>query len=205
MKILIEFDHQKATQAINFFAKKEGGKIDKLKLLKLIWLADRYHLRKYGRPIINDTYWAMSYGPVASAVKDIVAEKPDFLSLEEAKYLDKYIKCNQKNNEIKSIAEIDSDVFSKTDLESLEQIYKEYGKFKNSSLVKISHEFPEWKKFKDELESKAITRKQMNYNDFFDNPDKDASVKNIFDENKKKINYAKSIFKENYRIADSWA
>jgi len=68
----LEFDHKKATQALNFFAKRAGGKITKLNALKLIYLADRYHLRKYGRPIFSDTYWAMPYGPVASSVKDIV-------------------------------------------------------------------------------------------------------------------------------------
>ncbi|MFC1612339.1 Panacea domain-containing protein [Patescibacteria group bacterium] len=204
MKTLIKFDYQKAIQAINYFAKEEGGKIDKLKLLKLIWLADRYHLRKYGRPIVNDTYWAMPLGPVASVVKDI-AEESDLLAKEEAKYLEKYIQCQQRANSVKSIKAIDMDVFSKTDLEALEQIYKEYGKFNNSSLVKISHEFPEWKKFEKKLESKLSTRELMNYNDFFNNPDKDISVKNIFDENSKELNFAKNTFERNYKVANCWS
>ena len=52
----IPFDYKKAVQAINFFARKNGGKITKLEVLKLIFFADRYHLRKYGRPITNDQY-----------------------------------------------------------------------------------------------------------------------------------------------------
>ena len=56
------FDYKKATQALNFFALKEGGTINKMKALKLIYFADRYNLRKYGRPVRNDDYWAMGYG-----------------------------------------------------------------------------------------------------------------------------------------------
>ena len=53
MCIHLEFDHEKATQAINFFARESGGQINKMKAIKLIYFAERYHLRKYGRPITN--------------------------------------------------------------------------------------------------------------------------------------------------------
>ena len=59
MKMLLEFDYKKATQAINYLTKKEGGQIDKLKLIKLIYLADRYHLRRYGRRVVNYADLAM--------------------------------------------------------------------------------------------------------------------------------------------------
>lgn len=42
------------------------GKMDKLKLLKLVYLADKYHLIYYGRTITNDDYYAMKHGPIAS-------------------------------------------------------------------------------------------------------------------------------------------
>ena len=82
MCVHLNFDYQKATQSLTFFAEKEGGRIHKMKALKLVYLADRYHLRKYGRPITNDEYFAMPYGPVASGVKDII-EMSDFLGAEE--------------------------------------------------------------------------------------------------------------------------
>lgn len=60
-----QFAYRKAAQALNYFAIQNGGEIEKLQALKLIYFADRYHLRKYGRPITNDQYWAMNFGPVA--------------------------------------------------------------------------------------------------------------------------------------------
>jgi hypothetical protein len=49
-----------------------------MKALKLIFLADRYHLCRYGRLITNDSYVAMKHGPVPSATRDIV-ESNDYL------------------------------------------------------------------------------------------------------------------------------
>ena len=45
---------------------------DKIKIIKLIYLADKYHLVRYGRTITNDDYYAMEYGPVGSTVKDVL-------------------------------------------------------------------------------------------------------------------------------------
>ena len=67
----LTFAHRKATQALNFFALSASGRMNKLKALKLVFFADRYHLRLYGRPITNDRYLAMKYGPVASSCKDL--------------------------------------------------------------------------------------------------------------------------------------
>ena len=59
MCVHLQFSFEKATQALNFFAIKNEGHIDKLPALKLIFLADRYHLRKHARPITNAEYVAM--------------------------------------------------------------------------------------------------------------------------------------------------
>ena len=43
-------------------------------IVKTIFLADRAHLNKYGRPITYDDYVAMKFGPVPSAVYDLLKE-----------------------------------------------------------------------------------------------------------------------------------
>jgi len=203
MKTLLEFDYKKAIQAINFLSTKEGGKIDKLKVIKLIWLADRYHLRKYGRPIINDTYYAMKLGPVASSAKDILGFNPS--SDTEKQYLEKFLSLSALNkNVIKSIAEVDTDIFSKTEIEALENIYNEYGNLKAPVLIDVSHQFPEWKKFKKEIESGSSTRKIMNYHDFFSNPSESVCIKNIFNESEDELENSKYEYEESHQMASFW-
>ena len=68
----MRLDVEKATQALNFFARQEGASIVKMKALKLVFFADRYHLRRYGRPVVRDKYKAMEYGPVASTAYDLI-------------------------------------------------------------------------------------------------------------------------------------
>lgn len=203
MNTILDFNHKKATQAINFFACKEaGGVVDKLKVIKLIWLADRLHLRKYGRPIVNDTYYAMTYGPVGSAVKDLAGFND--LGEKEDQYLGEYLTL-QTINSIKSVKALDTDVFSDSDINALETVYNEYGALNQFDLVKISHEFPEWKKFKTELETGSSTREVMNYQDFFSNPPAEVEgIKNIFTESGDQLDLAKKSFLENCKVASYW-
>ena len=50
----MSFSYKKATQALNYFARQSGGHLHKMKALKLLFFADRFHLRKSGRPLTND-------------------------------------------------------------------------------------------------------------------------------------------------------
>jgi uncharacterized phage-associated protein len=166
MCVQLDFNHRKAVQALNFFAAKSGGKINKLKALKLIFFADRYHLRKYGRSITNDEYFAMKLGPVASGVKDI-AEMSDFLPEEEKEYASKFIE-RYNRYDIKSIRDIEIKVFSKSDFEALEFVFDKFGHMDEFAIADETHKYAEWKKHESKLDIQ--TRVRMNYEDFFEDP-----------------------------------
>ena len=42
------------------------------KLFKILWFADLAHLKLYGRSVTGDTYYAMNYGPVPTALYDMI-------------------------------------------------------------------------------------------------------------------------------------
>lgn len=165
----LRFNLKKTTQAINFLAIKSGGQINKIKAIKLIYFADRFHLRKYGRPITNDEYWAMEWGPVNSNAKDIADMNEEYLGASERVYISQYIK-KPASNFVKSIKEVDKKIFSKSDIEALTWSWDTFGHFDGFALSDISHEYPEWKKFEAIIKSKEQTRVRMNYEDFFDDP-----------------------------------
>ena len=60
------FNERKAAQVAAFFAHRQGGQIDVLKLIKLIYLADRKNMQAHGYPILNDCFVSMTHGPVNS-------------------------------------------------------------------------------------------------------------------------------------------
>lgn len=171
MCVHLAFDHRKSTQAINFFATKAGGYINKMKAIKLIYFADRYHLRKYGRPITNDEYFAMPYGPVNSGVKEI-AENSDFLAKDEQESSSIYLRVPNQYG-VKSLRPVETKVFSKSDIEALSFAWEKFGKYNQYELADLSHNYPEWKRFKAIIESKTRSRVRMNYEDFFEDPGKE--------------------------------
>jgi len=199
--VQLDFDYQKATQAINYFTRKESSHNgNKLKIIKLIWLADRFHLRKYGRPVIGDEYVAMELGPVGSGVKDII-EQSNFAAKEEISYAKKYIKPVNKNV-VQSLEKVDYDVFSKTDIESLEFAYDNFGSLDAISLSKITHKYPEWKKFEAILKSGQSTRESMDYSDFFEDPKNLDNDK--FEADKKLLLESKESFIETAKLQNSF-
>jgi uncharacterized phage-associated protein len=167
------FSHRKATQALNFFARKAGGNVNKMKALKLVYFADRYHLRKYGRPVVGDEYVAMNYGPVASGTKDL-AEMSDFLGEEEARYAKKFIEPSESGRMYRSISDVDEKVFSESDREALAFAWSRFGRVDKFELSKLTHRYPDWKRHEAALQSKVVTRVPMNYRDFLKDPEGNA-------------------------------
>lgn len=188
--------YKKATQALNFFAVKKDGKINKMKAIKLIFLADKLHLRKYGRPIVGDAYLAMKFGPVGSQTKN-VAELSDRLPKEVAAYARKYIKPTADKNTFLSTNAVDSDVFSKTDIECLDSVYKEFSDKDQFELAEITHKYPEWSKHKRILDSGKKKSVGMDYNDFF----LDAEKEKIFSQDKKVLALSKELFEEEKEVS----
>lgn len=162
------FSHRKATQTLNFFARQAGGCITKLKALKLVYFADRYHLRRYGRPVGGDEYLAMNYGPVPSGTKDL-AEMSDFLGEEEASYGRAYLRPVDRHT-VGSEAPVEPQVFSASDREAIEWSWKHFGHFDGFALAEMTHEYPDWKRHEGALKGKLVSRAPMNYRDFLEDP-----------------------------------
>jgi hypothetical protein len=164
------FEHRKTTQALNFFAIQNGGAIDKLRALKLVFFADRYHLREYGRPVTNDQYWAMRLGPVPSATKDLF--EMDTTSREERHYAEKFFAKGIPPHTIRSIAAVDTSVLSASDREALDFAWRTAGR--RSRIVERTHVYPEWKRHAAALKGDS-TRVPMDYLDFLDDPEPDIN------------------------------
>jgi uncharacterized phage-associated protein len=161
------FNYKKVTQGLNSFALKEGGRINKMKALKLVYIADRYHLRKYGRLITNDTYFAMNYGPVPSGAKDIAEASEVFLDRNEGEYSSQYI-ISEDNLTMRSLHPVDEVVFSESDIEALEFAWATFGHFDQFQLADYTHHYPEWKRHEQSL--KSDSRILISLEDFFNDP-----------------------------------
>lgn len=191
---MLGFNYKKAVQALVFLAEKEkpAPAINKMKAFKLLWLADRTHLRNYGRTILGDIYFAMNFGPIPSNTKDL-AENSSFLSDIEREYREMYL-ITKDRYEYSATRSCETSVFSKTDIMIMEQIWNLFGKKTAFQLSEISHDYPEWQKYENSLKSGQASRFQMDYEDFFINP----SIEQVYtlNENAELLALTKEIYKE---------
>lgn len=155
-------------ESFYYLAKQLKSPVDKLAAIKLLFFADRYHLRKYGRLISDDTYYALPHGPVASNSLNIVNE---VISGENAGVDKQYI----KGNSVTSFVAVDSDYeleyLSDSDIEALDFAIRKFGDKQAWDLRNLTHEYPEWKRYKHTLESQLSRREKIVMNDFFENAD----------------------------------
>ncbi|MFN8318439.1 MAG: Panacea domain-containing protein [Saprospiraceae bacterium] len=185
------FDFHKSVQCLVYIAQQLGvDEVNKMKTLKLIWLADRIHLLKYGRPITCASYLAMKNGPVASEIRDILELNSAF-SDQRRSYINEFILTVPKSYNYSVTGSIDLDEFSDSDLDCLDIILAHFGKLDEFQLSDLSHEYPEWAKFEAQLEAGEIKAHKMDLMDFFNTS---GNIDPIF--NVENAELSKELFRE---------
>jgi uncharacterized phage-associated protein len=129
--------------------------LGKTKLMKLFFFADREHLRRYGRPIFFDSYIKEKMGPVPSITYGIISsyndkEQDDFR--EEVKELLQWIEIEEKDvgytrpmMQFKKKREFDPEVFSKSELKILREVFTKFKEVTAEKVSELSHELPEYR------------------------------------------------------------
>ena len=161
---------RKLLQALYYLQSKatSADKTNRVYLLKMLFMTDRYHLRHFGITATNDNYYAMKLGPVASKSFDILKNNYKNINSAEIPYLSDVVEISEHDVLINPQ---EQDELSESFREALDFALREFGSYGWSELSEISHCYPEWKKHEKDLPSN--TRMTMNIQDFFDNPDND--------------------------------
>ncbi len=154
---------------------------DKYQAVKFFYLSDRAHLIKYGRPISFENYFAMSYGPVASTVLDLLNGELSHLkgsgieslpfktevgSTADGKYQTTFIR--------KPLRKIDVDLFSKSDLKVFDEVVEKYRNATFDELFKATHEHYAW--HHAWTTRKVGKRAEMFYDEMIDDEAKRAAL-----------------------------
>lgn len=66
------FDIRKAIAAAGVICQRKGGSFDMLKLIKAIYLADKWALLEWHRPITGDSFYSLENGPIVSRIYDLI-------------------------------------------------------------------------------------------------------------------------------------
>lgn len=169
-------DIEKITQVISYLLQHTSEKtMNYTKVLKLVFFADKLHLRLYGNLITNDTYCAMKYWPVASHTYDII-KNPEDIDFQWKKI--PFSKIN--NYDIKLDSNIDEfDMLSETEKKILDLILKTFWNENWKDLVEDTHKYKEWADVYNEQNQRA----KMDITKFFENSVWQNEIFNDSDEN----------------------
>ncbi|MDZ4724252.1 MAG: Panacea domain-containing protein [candidate division Zixibacteria bacterium] len=147
-KIRFTFDEDKFYAVMLILAKKTS-RLDALKAAKLLYLADRDHLRAHGKPILGDSYVAMEYGPVPSLSYDILKNIRSGIVTNALLRVER--QSGHQYPVFVAIVEPELDYLSQTEMESIDKIIDEYGNNLGTDLVNITHKHKTWTESKENL------------------------------------------------------
>jgi uncharacterized phage-associated protein len=142
------FDERKAAEAAAFLLFKAGGKLPLIKLVKLLYLAERLSLRRHGEPLTGDRLVSMPNGPVLSMTYDhINGALPSRTGGWDSWIADRagHEVALADASKLRS-PEQDLLRLSDSDLEVLADVWAEFGHWDRWKLVEYTHSdaCPEW-------------------------------------------------------------
>jgi len=136
--IRFTFDERRAADAAGYLLLQHDGKMNYMRLIKLLYVAERESLARFGRPILGDRYVSMKHGPVLSHVYDLIKEGEN-----EGPWAQHIQRVGTFGVCLREKPSFDS--LSPADLEILDQVTKLYQGFDQFHLRDMTHEeFEEW-------------------------------------------------------------
>ncbi|MCY4385365.1 MAG: Panacea domain-containing protein [Nitrospinae bacterium] len=138
------FNDRKVAQMAAYFVQCEDGRIALLKLMKLLYLAERESLKRYGMPMTGDRMVSMDYGPVLSNTLNL-ANGAAIASVEGG--WDSWISPKQGYDILlaRKVCDEDFDELSKADRDILEYVWAKFGDLDEWKISDFTHTLPEWK------------------------------------------------------------
>lgn len=132
-----EFDVGKAVAAVSYLIQKTGESM--YPILKMVYLADKFHLERYGRLISGDNYVAMKQGPVPSRAYDIFKALRGSADSGEAEIAGCYLRyVGEHDYEV--VRAPDLDELSASDLECLDETVATYSRLGKWTIRDLAHD-----------------------------------------------------------------
>lgn len=140
-KVRLRFNERRATEAAARLLKLRGGQMSYMKLIKLLYLADREALLRWGRPITTDRYVSMDKGPVVSRIYSLITEE---IPPGEESFWRRHISAPEANYEVRLLSEPKPWELSRAEEALLDEVFQKYGALDRWKVVEITHDLPEW-------------------------------------------------------------
>ena len=134
----------KAAHVAAAFVLRGGrGEMSKLKLMKLMYLAERESLRRRGFPMVYDSLACLPHGPVLRGTLDLTEHKA-----RSSNWRAMFAQESPARGPVKLVAgvtEDDLDSLSENDLDVIDAVWTEFGHLSAGWLRSYTHTLPEYR------------------------------------------------------------
>lgn len=173
MKFPYEFNQ--AVQAAAFILKKACGRMSYMKLLKLLYIADREYLLTYGETITGDDSFAMKDGPVLSRVYAYIKPDdrwaPEPQERENREIWRQFIQTDAPQMYTVSLINDPGDGDLSESMEDcLASVFEKFRDYDQFEMSEYTHEFPEWQIKRDEINQNKKSVPMDWFDTLADNP-----------------------------------
>jgi hypothetical protein len=119
---MLQFNEKRATQAAAILlSMRENRALNYMLLIKLLYLADRESLLRWGSPLTGDRYYSMEFGPILSKIHDLITEMQP---AEESSFWAKYIQ--RSDYDVKLLSDPGNEELSDADESLLRELFVQY-------------------------------------------------------------------------------
>ena len=136
----LTFNEQKATEAAGRLLER-AGQLDVMKLVRMLYLADREAILRWGRAITTDCYLFMKHGPVLIQISSLITEGDD--PRLEPSIWSAHI-TRPREGAVALQGPLDYRQLSNGELEVLDGIVRQHGARTPWELVDLTRSLPEW-------------------------------------------------------------
>ncbi len=142
------FNEKKAAQAAAYFLFRAGEPVSVLKLMKLLYLAERRSFERYGAPMIGDRLVSMPHGPVLSITYNHMSGELESVAGGWDSWIADRAEHNLDLRDREALKSPEDDLLelSDADLAVLADVWQHFGHMTASGLRNWTHNnCPEWK------------------------------------------------------------
>jgi uncharacterized phage-associated protein len=131
---------EKTIQAIGVLFRADDVRcMNSMRLLKLLYIADRESLRELGRPIVGGPALAMERGPVLAEVHDLIRGQHREMPL-----WDEFLHARNYTLELRKDPDVGK--LSRYEIARLQEIARRHADDDEWALSRLTHGFAEWQK-----------------------------------------------------------
>ncbi len=134
----LRFDFQKGLQASGVLLRLEDGQMPFMRLLKLLYIAERETLAETAAPIVGDRVVAMARGPVMAHVYDLIKGQSSGSAEWSAS-------IETRGYAVKLVDDPGRGRLSKGEIEKLTDVSERYRSKDHWEISELTHDFPEWR------------------------------------------------------------